>query len=292
MQMSIDSFLSQSKLYTAKIGDISIRTRILGQGEPLLLLHGYPQTHIMWHKIAWLLKDKYTLVMPDLRGYGGSSKPLGVENYTKRAMAADMAGLMTSLGFNEFLLCGHDRGGRVSHRLAYDNPTRVKKLAVLDIAPPREMYNLTGEAFAKAYWHWFFLILPAPFPENMINFDREAYWKKKCGSGSAGLTPFASEALHDYLTHFTKETVHASCDDYRASATLDIAHDDAETMKLPMPLLALWGEHGAVNKCFDVLDLWRKRAENVQGKTLPTGHYMAEEQPEMVARELIKFFEN
>jgi haloacetate dehalogenase len=266
------------------------RYRTFGKGEPLLLLHGYPQTHVMWHKVTPLLQEHYTLIMPDLRGYGGSHKPEGVENYTKRAMAEDILDLMTHLGYAEFYLCGHDRGGRVAHRLTYDNPERVKKLAVLDIAPTREMYAETGVEFAKLYWHWFFLILPAPFPEKMIEADAKAYWLKKCGSGLAGMTPFTPEALADYLSHFTQETIHASCDDYRASVTLDLEHDNAETHKMTTPMLALWGENGAVHKCFNVLELWRKRALKVEGEALKGGHYLAEECPEVVAEKLKAFF--
>lgn len=268
----------------------NIRYRTLGNGEPLLLLHGYPQTHVMWHKVAPLLQEDFMLIMPDLRGYGGSYKPNGIENYTKRAMASDILDLMIHLGHEHFYLAGHDRGGRVAHRLTYDNPERVKKLAVLDIAPTREMYAKTGVEFAKLYWHWFFLILPTPFPERMIEADAKAYWLKKCGSGSAGMSPFTDEALQDYLFHFTKETIRASCDDYRAAATLDIADDDAETHKMKTPMLALWGENGAVHKCFDVLELWRKRAMNVQGEALKGGHYLAEECPELVAEKLKVFF--
>lgn len=281
---------NDAKLSQIKVGDVTLRVRIMGRGAPLLLLHGYPQTHVMWHKVAPLLAQNYKLIMPDLRGYGASSKPLGVENYTKRLMAQDMSLLMKQLGHSTYYVCGHDRGGRVAHRLAYDNPLAVKKLAVLDIAPTREMYRETGEAFAKAYWHWFFLIQPAPFPERMIEADATAYWKKKCGSGSAGMKAFTDEALADYLAHFTKETIHASCEDYRASATLDIAHDNAETAKIQMPMLALWGENGAVHACFNVLGLWRKRASNVCGEALPSGHYMAEEIPELVAEKLQDFF--
>jgi haloacetate dehalogenase len=178
----------------------------------------------------------------------------------------------------------------VAHRLAYDYPTRVKKLVTLDIAPTREMYHATGEAFAKAYWHWFFLILPAPFPENMILSDPKAYWRKKCGSGSAGLTAFTPEALADYLTCFTPKTIHDSCEDYRASVGQDKLHDDEEQDKLQTPLLALWGEHGAVHACFDVLALWRMRASNVQGFALKGGHYLAEECPESVAKAMKDFF--
>jgi haloacetate dehalogenase len=176
--------------------------------------------------------------------------------------------------------------------MALDHPETVERLAVLDIAPTREMYRDTTDAFARAYWHWFFLIQPAPFPERMIGADPDAYWLKKCGSGSAGLSPFAPEALAQYLSAFRDPaTIHASCEDYRAAASIDLAHDDADGgRKLSQPLLALWGDRGAVHRCFDVLALWRERAEDVRGRPLPGGHYLAEELPEMVASAFLAFF--
>lgn len=269
--------------------------RIGGSGPPLLLLHGYPQTSAMWHKVAPLLADDFTIVAADLRGYGRSSKPATTPDhapYSKREMARDMVEVMAALGHETFFLAGHDRGGRVAHRLAADHPDRVIKLATLDIAPTREMYRNTGEDFARAYWHWFFLIQPAPFPEHMIEADPQAYWRKKCGSGSAAMTPFTPDALAEYLACFSDPaTIHASCEDYRAAASIDIAHDDADgDMRLPMPLLALWGETGVIERCFDALALWRLRAKEVSGNSLPCGHYMAEERPAEIATQLKAFF--
>ncbi|QCI69243.1 alpha/beta hydrolase [Phreatobacter stygius] len=273
----------------------TIRLRTGGSGPPLLLLHGYPQTHVLWHKIAPRLSQRFTVVAADLRGYGDSGKPETSQDhapYSKRAMAQDMAEVMTALGHDSFFVCGHDRGARVSHRLALDHADRVKKLAVLDIAPTREMYRDTTDAFARAYWHWFFLITPAPFPERMIGADPDSYWLKKCGAGSAGLTPFTEAALNDYLRCFRDpRTIHASCEDYRAAAAIDIAHDDADgTRKLNCPLLVLWGQNGVIEKCFDALALWRERAADVRGQALPGGHYLAEELPDLVAAELERFF--
>jgi haloacetate dehalogenase len=204
-------------------------------------------------------------------------------------MAADMAVLMTELGHERFLLAGHDRGGRVAHRLALDHPDRVQRLAVLDIGPTREMYRGTTEAFARAYWHWFFLIQPAPFPERMIGADPEGYWRDR---RRADLPHFAPEALAEYLRCFRDPAaIHASCEDYRAAATIDLRHDDEdEGRKVACPLLALWGERGAVHRCFDVLALWRERAEDVRGRALPGGHYLAEELPDEVAAEFVGFF--
>ncbi|KAA2236973.1 alpha/beta fold hydrolase [Salinarimonas soli] len=283
------------RVVDASTPETTIRAAIGGSGPPLLLLHGYPQTHAIWHAVAGRLQERFTLVCADLRGYGCSGKPPSTVDhapYSKRAMAGDMVALMALLGFERFHVAGHDRGGRVGHRLAADHPDRVERLAVLDIAPTREMYRDTNDAFARAYWHWFFLIQPAPFPERMIGADPDAYWLKKCGSGRAGLAPFDERALAEYLRCFRDPAaIHASCEDYRAAASIDIAHDDADgASRLPMPLLALWGEHGAVHACFDVLALWRERTADVRGRALPGGHYLAEELPDEVAAELAAFF--
>ncbi len=265
-----------------------------GSGPPLLLLHGYPQTHAMWHKVAPGLARDFTVVAADLRGYGDSSKPDSVSDhssYSKRAMAGDMAEVMTALGHETFFVVGHDRGGRVAHRLALDHAERVKRLAVLDIAPTREMYRDTTDAFARLYWHWFFLIQPAPFPESMIHADTKGYLKKKCGSGSAGMKPFTEGAWAEYERCFSNpETIRASCEDYRAAATIDIRHDDEDGPRsVTCPLLVIWGAHGVIERCFDTLALWRERAEDVEGYALPAGHYLAEEVPQDVENALKSF---
>jgi haloacetate dehalogenase len=274
----------------------SIHGVVGGSGPPLLLLHGYPQTHALWHKVAGVLADRFTIVAADLRGYGDSGKPATTADhapYSKRAMARDMAEVMTALGFARFHVCGHDRGGRVAHRLALDHAERVERIAVLDIAPTREMYRETSEAFARAYAHWFFLIEPAPFPERMIGAGdlAEEYWRRKCGSGSAGMRPFAPEALTEYMRCFRDPAmVHATCEDYRAAASIDIRHDDEDAGRMVgAPLLALWGSHGVIERCFDCLGLWRERAVDVRGEALAGGHYLAEELPEEVARRLAEF---
>lgn len=290
-----DDLFPGFRLFDVATSGARIRVRTGGQGPALLLLHGYPQTHALWHKVAARLKARFTLVCADLRGYGDSEKPPTDADhapYSKRAMARDMAEVMSALGHERFLVGAHDRGARVAHRLALDHPDRVIRLATLDIAPTREMYAQTTDAFARAYWHWFFLIQPAPFPERMIGADPKAYWLKKCGSGSAGLSPFDPRALEAYLRAFADPaTIHASCEDYRAAATIDIRHDDEDGgRKLAQPLLALWGENGIIGRCFDPLALWRLRAQDVRGRALPGGHYLAEEVPDLVADEFGTFF--
>ena len=262
----------------------------------LLLLHGYPQTHAIWHRIAPRLAERYNVVASDLRGYGDSGKPASTPDhatYSKRAMALDQVELMAALGHERFLLAGHDRGGRVAHRLAVDHPARVSRLAVLDIAPTLAMYEQTDEAFARAYWHWFFLILPAPVPERMIGNDPWSVLPAKMGSGSAGMKPFAPEAWAEYVRCFTPGMVHASCEDYRAAASIDLEHDRADReagVRVRCPLLALWGAHGVVERCFRPLDEWRRVADDVRGRSLPAGHYLPEEVPDLVAEALEAFF--
>jgi haloacetate dehalogenase len=266
-----------------------------GEGPPLLLLHGYPQTRAIWHKLAVDLARHFTVIAADLRGYGASSKPPGGPDhagYSKRAMAQDMVEVMAALGFDRFAVCGHDRGGRVAHRMALDHEDRVTRLAVLDIAPTREMYRDTGETLARKYWHWFWLTLPEPFPERSILADPAAYLRLKCGSWGTGADIFASEAWAEYEAAIADPaTVHAMCEDYRAAATIDIAHDDADRgRKVAQPLLALWGEDGVIAECFDCLALWRERAADVRGKALPGGHYIPEQHPEALLPELLSFF--
>lgn len=285
-----DGFLT----FTHDIGGVAIHGVTGGVGPPLLLLHGYPQTHVMWHKVAPALVAHYTLVIPDLRGYGASAKPesdLVHMPYSKRAMAGDMAGLMAFLGYDAFAILAHDRGARVAHRLALDHPTAVTAMILLDIAPTREMYRNTDAIFATAYWHWFWLIQPAPFPETQINADPLFYLHKKLGSWGAAQTPFAPEAMAAYEAAIQNPaTVHAMCEDYRAAASIDIIHDDESGM-VTCPIHVLWGAHGVIEKCFDCLALWRLRAETVTGRSLPGGHYLAEELPESVVAETRAFLE-
>jgi len=265
-----------------------------GQGPAVLLLHGYPQTHVIWHRLAPRLAQKYTVVAADLRGYGDSSKPAGLpdhSNYSKRAMAVDQVELMQALGHREFHLVGHDRGARVAHRLALDHPQCVKKLAVLDICPTRTMYARTDRAFAKAYFHWFFLTQPSPFPEKLIGADPKFFIEYQMGRRHGGLQAFAPEAMAEYLRCFSDPAaIHASCEDYRAAESIDLEHDAADSAtRIECPVLALWGKHGVIDEQFDCLADWRVVARDVRGAALDCGHYLPEEQAEEVLRQLQDF---
>ena len=265
-----------------------------GDGPPLLLLHGYPQTYVMWHKVAPRLAEDFTVVATDLRGYGDSSKPAGGEDhagYSKRAMAQDQVEVMQRLGFESFCVAGHDRGGRVAHRMALDHPERVEKLAVLDIAPTHIMYTTADMEFARVYYHWFFLIQPYDLPEKLIGADPEYYLRKKLGQWGKDDEAFTPEAISEYLRCFTPEMIHASCEDYRASAAIDLAHDEEDLgRKLSCPLLVLWGEKGFVEKKYDVIATWEEKATDVRGRSLPSGHFLPEEAPEETLEELCEFF--
>jgi haloacetate dehalogenase len=267
-----------------------------GNGPGLLLLHGHPQTHVIWHKVAAELAKHFTVVAADLRGYGDSDKPAGLlehSNYAKRVMADDQLGLMKQLGFDRFSVMAHDRGARVAYRMALDHPEHVTKLVTLDIAPTLAMYENTTMEFAKAYYHWFFLIRPAPFPETLINGSPDAYLKYHMGSRSAGLAPFTDEAYAEYLRCIRDPaTVHGICEEYRASAGIDMQHereDIAAGRKIDCELLVLWGADGAVEKCFEPLKEFGKIARHVSGKALDCGHYIPEEVPQALLDEALPF---
>jgi haloacetate dehalogenase len=266
-----------------------------GSGPPLLMLHGYPQTHAMWHRIAPRLAQHFTVVCSDLRGYGDSEKPeggAGHVNYSKRAMALDQVEVMRSLGFDRFRIAAHDRGARVTHRLCLDHPEAVERAAVLDISPTRIMYGGTNREFATAYYHWFFLIQPFDLPERLIGADPIYYLHRKIGAwSSGGLGLFDPRALAEYECCYTPATIHASCEDYRAAASIDLEHDAADAeRKIECPLLALWGSKGVVHRLFKPLADWGSVARDVSGKPLPSGHYLAEEAPEETLAELLEFF--
>ncbi|MFT0179177.1 alpha/beta fold hydrolase [Pseudomonas benzopyrenica] len=277
------------------VDGVELNCRVGGQGPALLLLHGHPQTHVMWHKVAPRLAERFTLVAADLRGYGDSAKPdAGTEAYSKRTLAGDNVALMRLLGHQRFAVLAHDRGARVAHRLALDHPAAVERLMLLDIAPTLAMYRQTDEAFARAYWHWFFLIRPAPLPERLIEADPEGYLKGVMGTRSAGLAPFPPEVLAEYLRCLSLPgTARGICEDYRASAGIDLEHDQADLdagRRLELPLRVLWGAEGTVGRCFDPLAEWRQVATQVSGCALPGGHYLAEELPDLVVAEALAFF--
>lgn len=268
-------------------------------GPPLLLLHGHPQTHLMWHRVWPSLAEHFTLVAPDLRGYGDSDKPVGDAdhgNYSKRTMAADLAELMRQLGHERFAVLAHDRGARVAHRLALDHAGRVRALSLLDIAPTLAMYEQTHEAFARAYWHWFFLIQPAPLPETLLAGKGAFYVRQVLGGRHAGLAPFPPQILSEYeRCAADPATVHGYCEDYRAAASIDLEHDRADRAagrRLTPPLQVLWGAQGVVERCFDVLAEWRQVAAEVQGQALPCGHYIAEEAPQALLAQALPFLQH
>ncbi|MGP8289532.1 alpha/beta fold hydrolase [Vreelandella zhanjiangensis] len=282
--------------HTRQVNGVEIAFRMGGNGPALLLLHGHPQTHVIWHKVAESLAQHFTVIAADLRGYGDSGKPDDDAehlNYSKRTMATDMAELMNGLGFERFKVLAHDRGARVAHRLGVDYAQRVERMVLLDIAPTLAMYRGTNEAFARSYWHWFFLIRPQPLPEMLINSDPAQYLKSVMGARSAGMAPFTSEALAEYERCLALPgTATGICGDYRASATIDLIHDQADIdagIKLTCPLKVMWGAEGAIEANFDALSEWRKVATQVEGKALPCGHYIAEEIPEVLLDEALAF---
>jgi haloacetate dehalogenase len=266
-----------------------------GSGPPVLLLHGYPQTHAIWHKVAGELAKRFTVVATDLTGYGDSSKPTSSapdhSPYRKAHMARDQMAVMKALGHNRFHLVGHDRGGRVAHRMALNHPEAIQTLTTLDIAPTHYMYQNTSDAFARAYWHWFFMIKAAPVPETMIGANPSFFLRQHMSRGPAGIDLFDPLAFAEYERCFNDPAaIHAACEDYRASATVDMTEDAADfgRLRIKAPVLALWGAHGAVGRCFDVLASWQEWADDVTGQALPSGHYIPEEAPQ----ELLELLRN
>ncbi|GAB1577107.1 alpha/beta fold hydrolase [Bordetella petrii] len=279
------------------VNGIRIAARVQGEGPPLLLLHGHPQTHVIWHRVWPELTRHHTCVAADLRGYGDSDKPPASAShaaYSKREMARDMVDLMAALGFEHFDVLAHDRGARVAHRLGLDHAARVGRMMLLDIAPTLDMYEGTTRAFAQAYFHWFWLIQPAPLPETMIGRDPAFYVRSVMGGRPGGLALFAPRALAEYeRCAGLPGWATGVCEDYRASATVDLEHDRAGRQsgeRLRMPVRVFWGERGAVGRNFDVLGLWRAVADDVAGRALPGAHYLAEEVPELVLEEAARLF--
>ncbi|MGH8914810.1 MAG: alpha/beta fold hydrolase [Acidimicrobiia bacterium] len=285
------------RLATIDTGETETRVRVGGEGPPLLLLHGNPQTHVMWHKVAPALAERFTVVAPDLRGYGKSSKPESTPDhapYSKRVMAQDQIALMSELGHERFAVAGHDRGGRVAYRLALDHPDTVTGLAVLDIIPTGEAFARGGREFGLSLYHWFFFAQPSPLPEKLIGSDPDWFWRWHTTRGpDTGF--FDPEAIEDYLTCFRDpETIRGICDDYRAGATIDFEHDMADKeagRKIQCPVLVLWGARSKPSTWYDPLAVWREwSAGELDGGALPCGHYLPEEAPEATADRLMRFF--
>ena len=277
------------------VGETSIHARIGGSGPPVLLLHGYPQTHIIWHKIAPRLAERFTVVATDLRGYGDSGKPESDPQhlaYAKRTMARDQIAVMQHLGHRQFAVVGHDRGARVAQRMALDHPDAVERMVLLDIVPTRHVFATVTQAVASGYYHWFFLIQPNRLPETLIGHDPQYYLQEKlkrwCGADRSAIT---AAAFAEYLRCFNDPAaIHASCEDYRAAATIDLVHDEVDRgRRIGCPLLVLWGQTGLVGGNYDVVAVWRDYATDVRGRALPCGHYLAEEAPKETLAELLGF---
>ena len=278
-----------------EVGGSVVALSVAGSGPPLLLLHGYPQTRVCWHRVAPALAERFTVVAADLRGYGGSAKPVGGHGhvaYSKREMARDLVGAMEALGHRRFGVAGHDRGGRVAHRMALDHPAAVDRVALLDIVPTRTLFENTDQAFATAYYHWFFLIQPDGLPETMIGHDPEWFLRETLRRWSGRAEPIAEEAIREYVRAFRDPAaIHGSCEDYRAAASIDLVHDAADAgTRIARPLLVLWGEHGAMHRLYDVLEAWRPMGADVRGHALPCGHFLPEESPALTIEALGSFF--
>ena len=272
-----------------------INLRHGGSGPPVLLLHGNPLTHVSWHKIAPRLAESFTVVAADLRGYGDSSKPAGGGDhydYSFRAMAEDQLAVMRALGHERFFVCGHDRGGRVAHRMALDHPGAVAKVAFLDIVPTHHMLNNIKRQWAVDSYHWFFMAQPHDYPEKMIEaYGFERYIRRKLDKPGVGLSAFTPAAMAEYIRCCNAQNIHAVCEDYRAAVGIDLAHDEVDLdVKIPMPMLVLWGEKSHVNRSYKPIEAWRERAVDVRGKMLPCGHYPAEQVPDETFDELRHFF--
>lgn len=275
--------------------EVEVNLALGGSGPPVLLLHGYPQTHVMWHKVAPRLAERFTVVAADLRGYGDSGKPAGGPDhaeYAKRTMARDQVEVMRALGFDRFRVAGHDRGGRVAHRMALDFPDAVERLAVLDNVPTRHAIQSDDRRLATVYYHWFFLIQPDGLPETLIGGRPEYFLRETLRRWAAPGHEFAPGAMDEYLRCFcTPEAIHASCEDYRAAASIDLEHDDADIdTPIACPVLALWGARGRIHRIYDILGTWLDRCVDVRGRALDCGHFVAEESPEDTLAELEAFF--
>ena len=292
MMLPMDGFTEQR----IDVGDgVAIAAEVGGAGPPLLLLHGYPQHRAMWRDIAPALAERFTVVATDLRGYGESAKPPGDAAhaaYAKRTMAADQVAVMRALGFDRFAVCGHDRGARVAHRMCLDHPQAVAAAAVIDIVPTLHLFETTDQAFAGAYYHWFFLSQPAPLPERLIGAAAAEFLTMTLDRWSGPAFTFPPQVMAEYVAAFDVAAIHASCEDYRAAATIDLEHDDADReRRIDCPLLVLWGELGAMHRLYDVPATWRDRAGQVTARSLPCGHFVPEEAPGETVASIIAFLE-
>ena len=278
------------------VGGININFKIGGEGEPLLLLHGYPQTHVLWRKLAPLFAKHYTVICSDLRGYGDSDKPKSDDmhsTYSKKSMAFDQNELMKKLGFDKYYLVGHDRGGRVAHRMAVDYQENIKKLSVLDIVPTSHVFDNTSALLARRYYHWFFLIQTFPHPETMIGKDPEYYIRSKLKMWGSNNDYLTEDIINEYLRCFTPETIHASCEDYRAGASIDLVHHKEDAgKKIICPLQVLWGVKATVEELYDPIKVWKDWADNVEGESIDCGHFLPEEKPIETYESIYKFLNN
>lgn len=277
-----------------EVNGVNINYKIGGKGEPLLLLHGYPQSHVLWRKIAPLFAENYTVICSDLRGYGDSDKPQSDKKhltYSKKTMGLDQNELMKKLGFNEYFLVGHDRGGRVAHRMAIDFKENIKKVSVLDIVPTSHVFKNTNAILAKRYYHWFFLIQSYPLPETMIGNDPEYYMRSKLQMWGANNEYLTEEIIQEYLRCFTTETIQASCEDYRAGASIDLVHHEEDfDKKISCPLQVLWGSKATLEELYDPIKVWKEWALNVEGQSIDCGHFLPEESPIETYNAIINFF--
>jgi haloacetate dehalogenase len=281
-----------------EVGGLRSHARVAGSGPAVLLLHGYPQTHVMWHQVAPVLAREHTVVVADLRGYGDSAKPAaGADHaeYCKRSMAGDQVALMAMLGFDVFAAVGHDRGGRVVHRMCLDHPDVVTRAAVLDIVPTRHVFATADQHVGLAYYHWFFLAQPADLPERLIGGDPEYFLRRTIHQWSATENPFGDVAVEEYVRCFRDPAaIAASCEDYRAATTIDLEHDEQSVRaghRVTCPLLVLWGLRSFVGRHYDVLSVWRSYAHDVRGSGIDCGHFLAEEQPQATSVALSAFLE-
>jgi haloacetate dehalogenase len=291
-------FFPNFTLEHVRVSGGTIRLRRGGSGPPLLMLHGNPQTHVMWHAVAPALARRFSVVCPDLRGYGGSFKPDATADhapYAKRAMAQDFVEVMQKLGHDRFMVASHDRGSRVAHRLAIDHPERVQRLAVLDIVPTIEHFERTDMRFALGYYHWFWFAQPHPFPEVLINAAPDAWFAAHTAREPKSAGFFHPDALADYMAAVRdRAMIRGMCEDYRAAAGIDLVHDResrAAGRKVQCPMLVLWGAKGKIGEWYEPLGIWRQYcAADVTGASLPAGHYLAEEAPQAVIEQFERFF--